>query len=134
MFFKIIDVWVEWKYCDKIFAIIKILCINIQTLLDHNLFCAFLVQSQKYLHCKWPLVIVIRLRNVLLCWYCGNNMAHFGKRDVTYSALDNDVTPPLAGLAESTTNAAPTMITLDHEHEDANKVIIHKVPKNKGKN
>ncbi|XP_075990508.1 autophagy-related protein 9 [Anticarsia gemmatalis] len=58
-------------------------------------------------------------------------MAHFGKRDVTYSALDNELTPPLAGLAEST-NAAPTMITLDHEHEDANKVIIHKVPKNKG--
>lgn len=60
------------------------------------------------------------------------NMAHFGKRDVTYSALDNELTPPLAGLA-GTTNAAPTFITLDHEHEDANNVIIHKVPKNKGK-
>ncbi|KAH9630330.1 hypothetical protein HF086_004463 [Spodoptera exigua] len=58
-------------------------------------------------------------------------MAHFGKRDVTYSALDNELTPPLAALAE-TTNAAPTFITLDHEHEDANNVIIHKVPKNKG--
>ncbi|KAJ8737382.1 hypothetical protein PYW07_000653 [Mythimna separata] len=58
-------------------------------------------------------------------------MAHFGKRDVTYSALDNELTPPLAALAE-TTNAAPTFVTLDHEHEDANNVIIHKVPKNKG--
>ncbi|XP_026730706.1 autophagy-related protein 9A, partial [Trichoplusia ni] len=58
-------------------------------------------------------------------------MAHFGKRDVTYSALNNELTPPLAGLADIT-NAAPTIITLDHEHEDANNVIIHKVPKNKG--
>lgn len=62
-------------------------------------------------------------------------MAHFGKRDVTYSALNNELTPPLAGLIglAETTNAAPTIITLDHEHEDANNVIIHKVPKNKGK-
>ena len=62
-------------------------------------------------------------------------MAHFGKRDITYSALDNELTPPLAGLAglAETTNAAPTFITLDHEHEDANNVIIHKVPKTKGK-
>lgn len=59
-------------------------------------------------------------------------MAHYGRREVTYSALNNELTPPLASLAEST-NAAPTMITLDHEHEDATNVIIHKVPKNKGK-
>ncbi|CAB3225106.1 unnamed protein product [Arctia plantaginis] len=58
-------------------------------------------------------------------------MAHFGRRDITYSALDNELTPPLGRRVE-TTIAAPTMITLDHEHEDANKVIIHKVPKNKG--
>lgn len=57
-------------------------------------------------------------------------MAYFGRRDITYSALDNDLTPPLGRRVE--TIAAPTMITLDHEHEDANKVIIHKVPKNKG--
>lgn len=59
-------------------------------------------------------------------------MAHFGKRDVSYSALDNELTPPLAALTV-TTNAVPTFITMDHEHEDANNVIIHKVPKNKGK-
>ncbi|XP_063546462.1 autophagy-related protein 9A [Cydia strobilella] len=58
-------------------------------------------------------------------------MAHFSRRDTTYSALDNETSPPLAYLADST-NAAPMMLTLDHEHEDATNVIIHKVPKNKG--
>lgn len=58
-------------------------------------------------------------------------MAHFGRRGVTYSALNNEVTPPLAGLVENP-NAAPAMVTLDHEHEDTTNVIIHKVPKNKG--
>ncbi|KAG6452218.1 hypothetical protein O3G_MSEX007496 [Manduca sexta] len=57
-------------------------------------------------------------------------MAHFGRRDVTYNTLNNELTPPLAGLAENV-NAAPTMITLDHEHEDTTNVIIHKVPKKK---
>ncbi|CAH0745938.1 unnamed protein product [Diatraea saccharalis] len=60
-------------------------------------------------------------------------MAQFGRRGVTYSALNNELTPPLAGLVENI-NAAPTMITLDHEHEDATigNFVIHKVPKNKG--
>ncbi|XP_053623905.1 autophagy-related protein 9A [Plodia interpunctella] len=58
-------------------------------------------------------------------------MALYGRRDVTYSALNNELTPPLANLAESSA-AAPTLITLDHEHEDTTNVIIHKVPKNKG--
>lgn len=57
-------------------------------------------------------------------------MAHFTRRDVTYDALNNDFTPPLASLAEHPN--APTMITLDHEHEDSTNVIIHKVPKTKG--
>lgn len=59
-------------------------------------------------------------------------MAHFSRRHDTYRALNNELTPPLASLAEHG-NAAPTMITLDHEHEDATNVIIHKVPKTKGK-
>nr|QNO58549.1 autophagy-related protein 9 [Heortia vitessoides] len=60
-------------------------------------------------------------------------MPQFARRGVTtYSALNNELTPPLGGLAENI-NAAPTVITLDHEHEDATNVIIHKVPKNKGK-
>ncbi|XP_045458168.1 autophagy-related protein 9A [Melitaea cinxia] len=54
-------------------------------------------------------------------------MAHF-RRDITYSALDNELTPPLARSAENT----PTMITLDQEHDDATNVIIHKVPQTKG--
>ncbi|KAJ0183714.1 hypothetical protein K1T71_000137 [Dendrolimus kikuchii] len=59
-------------------------------------------------------------------------MAHFGRRDVTYCALDNESTPPLASLADNP-NAAPTMITVDHEHDDdAKNVFIYKVPKNKG--
>ncbi|XP_063837783.1 autophagy-related protein 9A [Ostrinia nubilalis] len=58
-------------------------------------------------------------------------MAHFGRRGVTYSALNNEVTPPLASLAE-TPHALPAMVTLDHEHEDTTNVIIHKVPKTKG--
>ncbi|KAL4717803.1 hypothetical protein ACJJTC_000952 [Scirpophaga incertulas] len=57
-------------------------------------------------------------------------MTQYNRRGVTYSALNNELTPPLAGLAENI-NAAPTMITLDHEHEDTTNVIIHKVPKNK---
>ncbi|KOB66422.1 putative APG9 autophagy 9-like 1, partial [Operophtera brumata] len=59
-------------------------------------------------------------------------MSHFSRRDVayTYSALNNESTPPL-GRADPA-NAAPTLISLDHEHEDANNVIIHEVPKNKG--
>lgn len=60
-------------------------------------------------------------------------MSHFSRRDVayTYSALNNEPTPPLGMLVDHA-NAAPTLIALDHEHEDANNVIIHKVPKNKG--
>ncbi|XP_026757387.1 autophagy-related protein 9A [Galleria mellonella] len=58
-------------------------------------------------------------------------MAYYGRRDVMYSALNNELTPPLASLAESTTTA-PTLITMDHEHEDSTNVIIHKVPKTKG--
>ncbi|XP_047543440.1 autophagy-related protein 9A [Vanessa atalanta] len=53
-------------------------------------------------------------------------MAHF-RRDITYSALDNELTPPLGRSAEVT----PTMITLDQEHDDATNVIIHKVPQTK---
>ncbi|XP_072931168.1 autophagy-related protein 9A [Epargyreus clarus] len=57
-------------------------------------------------------------------------MAHFSRRDITYSALNNELTPPM-GRAVEPMNAAPTMITLDHEHDDSTNVIIHKVPKNK---
>lgn len=59
-------------------------------------------------------------------------MAHFGRHDVTYCALDNELTPPLANLANNP-HVAPTMITVDHEHDDdAKNVFIYKVPKNKG--
>ncbi|XP_049886330.1 autophagy-related protein 9A [Pectinophora gossypiella] len=61
-------------------------------------------------------------------------MAQFSvRRDVTttYMALNNETTPPLASMTEDSA-AAPTMITLDHEHEDATNVIIHKVPQTKG--
>ncbi|XP_041987808.1 autophagy-related protein 9A [Aricia agestis] len=51
------------------------------------------------------------------------------RRDITYSALNNEAVPPLAGCAEQ---AAPTLITLDQEHEDTTNVIIHKVPQTKG--
>ncbi|KAI8430688.1 hypothetical protein MSG28_000879 [Choristoneura fumiferana] len=57
-------------------------------------------------------------------------MTYFNRRD-NYRALSNEPTPPLRNLVESA-NAAPMMLTLDHEHEDATNVIIHKVPKNKG--
>lgn len=57
-------------------------------------------------------------------------MTNFGRRDGTYMALDNELTPPLGHLSESA--AAPTLITFDHDHEDATNVIIHKVPKTKG--
>lgn len=59
-------------------------------------------------------------------------MAHFKGRDVaSYRTLNNELTPPLASLAE-TPAGAHTMISLDHEHEDTTNVIIHKVPKTKG--
>lgn len=59
-------------------------------------------------------------------------MTHFKGRDVaTYRTLNNEMTTPLASLAETPTGA-PTMISLDHEHEDTTNVIIHKVPKTKG--
>lgn len=58
-------------------------------------------------------------------------MAHF-RRDFTYSALDNELTPPLARSVENTNS--PTLITLDQEHDDATNVIIHKVPQTKSKN
>ncbi|XP_059059836.1 autophagy-related protein 9A [Achroia grisella] len=58
-------------------------------------------------------------------------MAYYGRRDVMYSALNNEVTPPLASLAETTT-AMPTLLTMEHEHEDSTNVIIHKVPETKG--
>ncbi|CAK1554810.1 unnamed protein product [Leptosia nina] len=57
-------------------------------------------------------------------------MAHF-RRDITYSALNNELVPPLAASAENT-NASSTVISLDHEHDDATNVIIHKVPQTKG--
>lgn len=53
------------------------------------------------------------------------------RRDITYSALNNELTPPLARSAENINT--PTMITLDHEHDDATNVIIHKVPQTKGR-
>ncbi|XP_039764035.1 autophagy-related protein 9A [Pararge aegeria] len=56
-------------------------------------------------------------------------MTHY-RRDITYSALDNELTPPLARSAENTNS--PTMITLDQEHDDTTNVIIHKVPQTKG--
>lgn len=60
-------------------------------------------------------------------------MANFGRRDGngSYMALDNELTPPLGQMTEAA--AMPTLITLDHDHEDATNVIIHKVPKTKGK-
>lgn len=59
-------------------------------------------------------------------------MAHYARREVSYSALDNESSPPLGVLGENA-NVARTMITLDQEHEDTTNVhIIHKVPKNKG--
>lgn len=58
-------------------------------------------------------------------------MTYFNRRD-NYRALSNEPAPPLRNLVESD-NVAPMMLTLDHEHEDATNVIIHKVPKNKGK-
>lgn len=58
-------------------------------------------------------------------------MANFSRRDVSYSALNNESSPPLRNLIFST-NAAPTLISLEHEHEDSTKVIIHQVPQNKG--
>lgn len=58
-------------------------------------------------------------------------MTQFNRRDITYSALNNELTPPL-GRSVQNANAAPTMITLDHEHDDSTNVIIHKVPKTKG--
>ncbi|CAG9558666.1 unnamed protein product [Danaus chrysippus] len=57
-------------------------------------------------------------------------MAHF-RRDFTYSALDNELTPPLARSIENTNS--PTLITLDQEHDDATNVIIHKVPQTKSR-
>lgn len=53
-------------------------------------------------------------------------MDNFARRGVTYQSLNNEVN------RTENPNAAPTMITLDHEHEDTTNVIIHKVPKNKG--
>lgn len=58
-------------------------------------------------------------------------MDHFRRDVVTYSALDNEMVPPL-GRSSDNQNAAPTMITLDHEHDDNTNVIIHKVPQTKG--
>ncbi|XP_014366292.2 autophagy-related protein 9A [Papilio machaon] len=58
-------------------------------------------------------------------------MAQYNRRDITYSALNNELTPPLGRSAQDA-NATPTMITLDHEHDDTTNVIIHKVPKTKG--
>lgn len=106
----------------------KIICMNFKIDCVVKLFFSFLGQSQ-----EWYSLSVLGL-GVETCSFIVTreiNMAHFGRRDVTYSALDNELTPPLAALAE-TTNAAPTFVTLDHEHEDANNVIIHKVPKHKG--
>ncbi|XP_038216287.1 autophagy-related protein 9A [Zerene cesonia] len=57
-------------------------------------------------------------------------MTHF-RRDITYSALNNELVPPLAASAENA-NASPTVISLDHEHDDSTNVIIHKVPQTKG--
>lgn len=52
------------------------------------------------------------------------------RRDITYSALNNELTPPLPRFGENINT--PTMITLDQEHDDATNVIIHKVPQTKG--
>ncbi|CAG4942302.1 unnamed protein product [Colias eurytheme] len=57
-------------------------------------------------------------------------MTHF-RRDITYSALNNELVPPLAASAENA-NASPTVISLDPEHDDSTNVIIHKVPQTKG--
>ncbi|XP_048488765.1 autophagy-related protein 9A [Plutella xylostella] len=57
-------------------------------------------------------------------------MANFSRRGASYSALNNEETPPLGHLRDSI-NAAPTIITLDQDNEDSN-VVIHKVPQTKG--
>ncbi|CAF4745258.1 unnamed protein product [Pieris macdunnoughi] len=57
-------------------------------------------------------------------------MAHF-RRDITYSALNNELVPPLAISAENAAGS-PTVISLDQEHDDSTNVIIHKVPQTKG--
>lgn len=59
-------------------------------------------------------------------------MAYFGRRDVTYSALSNEITPPLGGLADNVNITSPKG-SVDADHEDYSKVIIHEVPKTKGK-
>lgn len=61
----------------------------------------------------------------------GSKMANFSRRGASYSALNNEETPPLGHLRDSI-NAAPTIITLDQDNEDSN-VVIHKVPQTKGK-
>ncbi|XP_050683995.1 autophagy-related protein 9A [Leptidea sinapis] len=59
-----------------------------------------------------------------------SRMTHF-RRDINYRALQNEIVPPLV-VSAGATNAAPTMISLDHDQDDTTNVIIHKVPQTKG--
>lgn len=59
-------------------------------------------------------------------------MAHFGRRDINYSALNNESSSLAHLLPPEPTTASPTLISLEPEHEDATNVIIHTVPQTKG--